>query len=60
MPGNSHIFNEEEFADTIVVLDKNNAVRKEMIIRRKKQVGHYSWARSASIFLDYLTRMQAR
>jgi glycosyltransferase involved in cell wall biosynthesis len=52
--------NEKEFADTIVVLDKNDAVRKEMIIKGKKRVGRYSWAISASIFLEHLTRTHAR
>lgn len=50
--------NEKEFGDAILAVSGSESLRKELILKGKKQAGKYSWNRSASVFLEHVLRQQ--
>jgi glycosyltransferase involved in cell wall biosynthesis len=51
--------NKKEFADAILALATKENLRKELILKGKKQVQKYSWNKSALIFLDNIIKANA-
>lgn len=47
----------KEFADAVLALDRNGALRKELIVKGKKQVEKFSWKKSAALFLDHIAHL---
>lgn len=42
------------FGEAILLLERNERLRKELVEKGNKQAGLYSWSKSARIFLDHL------
>jgi len=52
-----HPDRKKEFADAVLALDQNGALRKELIMKGKKQADRFSWSKSAALFLEQISRL---
>ena len=55
-----HPDDDKGFGEAIIALDTNGRLRARLIAKGKEQADRYSWSRSASTFLEHISRLNTR
>jgi glycosyltransferase involved in cell wall biosynthesis len=55
-----HPDDDKAFGEAIIALDASGPLRARLIAKGKEQADRYSWSKSASIFLEHISRLHAR